>query len=151
MQTNVNSSALIKFRKNFEGDLILPTDKNYSEATKIFNSMIDRHPAIIAQCNNVEDIIQAIRFARENGLEISVRGGGHGVSGKALTEGGLVIDLRRMNSVHVDSNLRTVKVAGGATMSHMDRATQPYGLATAGGRVSSIALPTRPFSSGGCY
>ena len=102
--------------------------------------MIDRRPAVIAQCAAPRTWPRAVRFGREHGLEIAVRGGGHSVAGKALTEGGLVIDLRRMNGVTVDPEARTAIVGGGATMGHLDRATQPYGLATTGGRVSTTGV-----------
>ena len=102
--------------------------------------MIDRRPRIIAQCACVDDVVRSIHFARHHGLEIAVRGGGHGVAGKALTEGGLVIDLRQMCSVSVNPSARTVTVGGGATMSHLDRGTEPYGLATTGGRASTTGV-----------
>ena len=127
-------------RDRFAGTLILPGDRDYDDARTIFNAMIDRRPAVIAQCENTEDVARAIRFGRERGLEIAVRGGGHGVAGRALTDGGLVVDLRRMNTVTVDPEARTATVAGGATMSHLDRATEPYGLATTGGRVSTTGV-----------
>lgn len=127
-------------RDRFAGSLILPADSDYDEARSIFNAMIDRRPAVIAQCENTEDVARAIRFGRERGLEIAVRGGGHGVAGRALTDGGLVIDLRRMHTVTVDPDARTATVAGGATMSDLDRATQPSGLATTGGRVSTTGV-----------
>jgi FAD/FMN-containing dehydrogenase len=88
----------------------------------------------------VNDVVRAVQFARNHGLEIAVRGGGHGVAGRSLTEGGLVIDLRRMNVVSVDPEARTVTLGGGATMSHLDRGTQPYGLVTTGGRVSTTGV-----------
>jgi FAD/FMN-containing dehydrogenase len=121
-------------------EIILPDDPGYDTARSIFNAMIDKRPAVIAQCANSDDVSAAIRFARENSLEIAVRGGGHSVAGKALTEGGLVIDLRRMNEVTVDPERRIATVAGGATMSDLDRATEPYGLATTGGRVSTTGV-----------
>jgi FAD/FMN-containing dehydrogenase len=102
--------------------------------------MIERRPGVIAQCANVQDVRRAVQFGRDLGLEIAVRGGGHGVAGRSLTDGGLVIDLRRMHAVAVDAEARTATVAGGATMSHLDRATEPYGLATTGGRVSTTGV-----------
>lgn len=127
-------------RSGFKGQIIQAGDASYDEARTIFNAMIDRRPAAIAQCLDVEDVTRAVRLGRDAGLEISVRGGGHGVAGKALNDGGLVIDLRHMNQVAVDAERRLATVAGGATMSHLDRATQPHGLATTGGRVSTTGV-----------
>lgn len=139
LQTH-QKTALDELRRHFTGEIIIPDDPNYDEARKIFNAMIDRHPSIIAQCANVEDVVQAIHVARHHGLEISVRGGGHGVAGKALTDGGLTIDLRQMHTVSVDPEARTVTLGGGATMHHLDRGTEPYGLATTGGRASTTGV-----------
>ena len=132
--------ALADFRAGFTGNVLLPGDAGYDDARTIYNAMIDRHPSVIAQCENTGDVSRAIRFGRESGREIAVRGGGHGVAGKALSDGGIVIDLRRMHSVTVDPEARTARVAGGALMTHLDRATQRYGLATTGGRVSSTGV-----------
>jgi FAD/FMN-containing dehydrogenase len=140
MRTQINQSAINGLRKSFTGKIILPADPDYDEARTIFNAMIDKRPGIIAQCGTVDDVVRAVQFGRDLGLEIAVRGGGHGVAGKALTNGGIVIDMRRMNTASVDPEARTVTVDGGATMSHLDRATQPYGLAAAGGRVSSTGV-----------
>jgi FAD/FMN-containing dehydrogenase len=129
-----------RLRAGFDGAVIVPGEAEYDEARKLFNGMIDRRPAAFAQCANVADVQRALRFGREAGLEIAVRGGGHGVAGRALSEGGLVIDLRRMNAVTVDPEARTARVAGGATMSHLDRATEKHGLAAAGGRVSTTGV-----------
>lgn len=104
--------------------------------------MIDRRPAVIAQCERVEDVAAAIRFGRRTGLPIGVRGGGHSVAGKALADGGMMIDLRRMHRVTVDPEARTATVAGGATVRHLDRATEPYGLATTGGNFGVATLFT---------
>lgn len=135
--TELDCSSL---RDRFAGHLILPGDGDYDEARMVFNAMIDRRPAVIAQCKTVDDVARAVRFARQRGLEVAVRGGGHGVAGKAISDGGLVVDLRLMNSVTVDPETRIATVAGGATMSHLDRATEPHGLVTTGGRVSTTGV-----------
>ncbi|MFN8664519.1 MAG: FAD-binding oxidoreductase [Thermomicrobiales bacterium] len=132
--------ALDQLRNQFAGEIITVTDPGYDEARTIFNAMIDRRPALIAQCTSFDDVVAALQFAQAAGLEIAVRGGGHSVAGKALVDNGLVIDLRRMNSVSVDPVQRTATVAGGATMADLDRATEPYGLATTGGRVSTTGV-----------
>jgi FAD/FMN-containing dehydrogenase len=136
----VSDGAIRELRAGFAGDVLVPGDEGYDDARTIFNAMIDRRPAVIAQCRRVEDVAAAIRFGRRTGLEIGVRGGGHSVAGKALTDGGIVVDLRRMRAVTVDPDAGTATVAGGATMGHLDRATEPYGLATTGGRVSTTGV-----------
>ena len=136
----LNAVPLNKLRHGFTGDIIMPGDPVYDEARTIFNTMVDKRPAIIAQCETVDDVTQAIGVGRELGLELAVRGGGHGVAGTALTDGGLVIDLRRMNTVTVDPKAHTATVAGGATMGDLDQATQQHGLATTGGRVSTTGV-----------
>ena len=125
---------------NFGGALLRAGDDGYEDARAIFNSMIDRRPALIAQCESTEDVRAALAHAAATGLEVAVRSGGHSVAGASSVDDGLVIDLRRMNGVEVDPNARTATVGGGATWSDFDRATQPYGLATTGGRVSSTGV-----------
>ncbi|MEU2493707.1 FAD-binding oxidoreductase [Streptomyces sp. NPDC007883] len=132
--------ALTGLRDSLAGEAITPGDAGYDEARALFNAMIDRRPSVIVQCESAADVATAIRFAREHDLEPAVRGGGHGVAGPATTDGGLVIDLRRMHAVTVDPDARTARAGGGATMSHLDRATQPYALATTGGRASTTGL-----------
>ncbi len=133
MRIQADQTALDELRRGFTGEIIVPGDLAYDEARTIFNAMIDRRPSGIAQCAGVDAVVRAVRFGRNLGLEIAVRGGGHGVAGKSLTEGGLMIDLRRMNAVSVNPEARAVTVGGGATMRDLDRATQPHGLATTGG------------------
>lgn len=140
MTVAVDQTALASLRRDFRGAVLLRNDPAYDEARTLFNAMIETRPAVIAQCTDPGDVARALAFARETGLEVSVRGGGHGVAGTALSEGGLVVDLRRMNAVTVDPEARTAVVGGGATMSHLDRATEPYGLATTGGRVSTTGV-----------
>lgn len=125
---------------DFAGAIHVPGDPGYDEARTVFNSMIDRRPAVVAQCASEADVARALRFARDEELEVAVRGGGHSVAGMALSEGGLVVDLRRMSTVDVDREARSARVGGGATMSDLDRATQPYALATTGGRVSTTGV-----------
>ncbi|WP_240135052.1 FAD-binding oxidoreductase [Streptomyces sp. MUM 178J] len=132
--------SLEALRTRLTGDVILPDDPAYDEARTIFNAMIDRRPAVIAQCETAADVSAAVLFAREQGLDVAVRGGGHSVAGLALNDGGLVVDLRRMHAVTVDPEARTARVGGGATMSHLDRATQQFALATTGGRVSTTGV-----------
>jgi FAD/FMN-containing dehydrogenase len=134
----LEAEAVGRFRSGFSGDIIQATDDGYDVARSVFNAMIDRRPAVIAQCQSSDDVVAALAFAADNGLEVAVRGGGHSVAGKALSEGGLVIDLRRMNDVSVDPVAMTCRVGGGATMGDLDRATQPFGLATTG--VGGFAL-----------
>ena len=140
MAMELRQSGIDTLRARVSGQVIAPTDAQYDEARTIFNAMIDRRPRLIVQCAHTDDVIAAIRFARDHDLEIAVRGGGHGVAGRALSDDGLVIDLRHMNAVTVDPAARTVTVAGGATMSHLDRGTEPFGLATTGGRVSTTGV-----------
>ncbi|WP_018549303.1 FAD-binding oxidoreductase [Streptomyces sp. LaPpAH-108] len=133
-------AALAVLREELAGEVFAPGDAGYDEARAVYNGMIDRRPAVIAQCMDEGDVMRAVRFARELDLPVAVRGGGHSVAGTALGDGAVVVDLRRMHQVDVGLEAREVRVGGGATMSHMDRATQPYGLATTGGRASTTGV-----------
>ncbi|MFD5080956.1 FAD-binding oxidoreductase [Streptomyces sp. NPDC058371] len=133
-------AALAALRTDLAGDVFAPEDPGYDEARTVFNTMIDRRPAVIAQCANEADVVRSVRFGRELDLAIAVRGGGHSVAGMSLNDGGLVVDLRRMHGVTVHPGSSSVRIEGGATMSHLDRATQPYHLATTGGRASTTGV-----------
>ena len=126
--------------EGFEGTVLEDGDAGFEEAREIFNAMIDRRPSVIAQCQSVADVQAAIAHARANGLEIAIRSGGHSVAGASLSDGGLVVDMRHMNAVEVDPEARTATVAGGATWSSFDQATQPHGLMAPGGRVSTTGV-----------
>lgn len=138
--TVLGDTALADLRVGFAGTVLTPEDPAYADARALFNSMITKRPSLIAQCTGAADVARAVAFGREQGLEIAVRGGGHGVAGTALTDGGIVIDLRRMNAVTVDPTRRAARIGGGALMRDLDRATQPFDLATTGGRVSTTGV-----------
>ncbi len=133
---------------NFQGELIYPGDANYDEARAIWNGMIDRRPALIARCATVSDVQVTVNFARESGLPLSVRGGGHNVAGHAVNDGGIVIDLSRMNSVTVDAERRLAYAGGGATIADVDQATQAFGLAVPLGVVSETGVAGLTLSGG---
>ncbi|OIB58503.1 FAD-binding oxidoreductase [Natrialba sp. SSL1] len=136
----LSRNAVESFTADFSGDVWLPSDEMYDEARRIWNGMIDRYPAIIAQCAGVADVVAAVDFAREHELPVVVRGGGHNVAGTAVTDGGLVVDLSNMRGVRVDREAETVRVEGGATLGDVDRETQLFGLATALGAVSETGV-----------
>lgn len=125
--------AIRGFEARLQGKLIRPGDADYDEARAVWNGMIDRRPALIVRCTGVEDVVEAVNFAREHGLLVSVRGGGHNVAGHATNDGGLVIDLSLMKRIEVDTEARTARAQGGVTWGELDAATQAYGLATPGG------------------
>ena len=120
--------------------LIRPGDAGYDEARQVWNAMIDRSPAIIARCRQTSDVLAAVAMARQEGLEIGIRCGGHSVVGHAVPEGGMMIDLTPMGAVRVDPERRRAWVQGGALLSALDAATQPYGLATTAGNVSHTGV-----------
>lgn len=122
------------------GEVIDAADPRYDETRTVFNAMVDIRPRLIVRCADVGDVAAAVRYAVDNDIEIGIRGGGHSVAGACLAEDGLVVDLRDMRSVTVDAGALTATVAGGATWSDVDRATQPHGLAMTGGRVSSTGV-----------
>jgi FAD/FMN-containing dehydrogenase len=124
----------------FASTLIRPGSADYDEARNVFNAVVDKRPAVIAQCATPDDVAAALRFARDSGREIAVRGGGHSVAGMSLCDNGFVIDVRPMNQVEVDRADRTARVGAGCTWAEIDRATQEHGLATTGGRVSTTGV-----------
>lgn len=126
--------------RKLDGDVIRPSDTSYDEARSVFNEMIDKRPALIAQCAGTRDVVTCVRFAREHGLLVSVRGGGHNVAGKAVCDGGLVIDLSSMRTVDVDPEARIAQAQGGATLADVDAATQEHGLATTLGVISMTGI-----------
>jgi FAD/FMN-containing dehydrogenase len=135
--------------KALSGELIVPGDPGYDEARKVFNAMHDRRPAAIARCASTGDVVAAVGFAREHGLVVAVRSGGHSVAGLSVCEGGLLIDLGGLKSIEVDPETRTARAGGGTLWGEFDAATQQYGLHTPGGRVTTTGIGG--FTTGGGY
>jgi hypothetical protein len=127
-------------RAELRGELILPADASYDEARKLYNAMIDKRPALITRCADAADVISAVNFARENGLPLAIRGGGHNGAGFGSVEDGLVVDLSPIKGVRVDPAARTVRVGGGATWGEVDHATHAFGLAVPGGIISTTGV-----------
>lgn len=136
----VDDSIVTEFQKRFRGTLLRPDDEGYDEARTIWNAMIDREPALIAQCAGVADVIASVTFARENDLRLSVKAGGHNVAGNAICDGGLVIDLSPMKSVRINPDAKTVRVEPGVTLGELDHETQAFELATPAGIVSTTGV-----------
>jgi len=124
----------------FNGRLVGPDDADYDEVRAVHNGLVDRRPGLIARCHNVADVRDAVMFGRTAGVEISIRGGGHNVAGRAVTDGGLMIDLSLMRSVDVDPGRRRARAQGGATWNEYNRVTNVYGQATTGGVVSTTGV-----------
>ncbi|MBF6337749.1 FAD-binding oxidoreductase [Nocardia abscessus] len=139
MTQTVNSDLEV-LRSTMDGPVYGPADIGYDRARAIWNADIDRHPAVIAQCLSPRDVAAALAFARDRGLEISVRGGAHSYSGTAVGEGGLMINLSALKGVAVNPETERARVGGGATMADMDAATQAHGLAVTGGVISDTGV-----------
>jgi FAD/FMN-containing dehydrogenase len=132
----IPSSTVYDLKSRLGGELIVPGDPRYDDARAVFNVTIDRRPALIARCAGPDDVIQAVHFAREQNMLVSVRGTGHNVAGFAVCDNGLVIDLSRMKGIAVDAAARTVRAEGGCNWGEVNDALQPHGLAATGGFVS---------------
>jgi FAD binding domain/Berberine and berberine like len=144
----LSPETLAAFAARFRGTLIGETAEGYDQARRVWNGLIDKRPAMIARCSGVAYVIEAVNFARENGLLLAIRGGGHNVSGSAVCDGGLVIDLSAMRAVRVDQRAKTVHVQGGATLGEVDRETQLLDLVTTTGNVSKTGIAGLTLSGG---
>ena len=129
-----------ELRAGFAGPVVAPGDASYDEVRRIHNGLVDKHPAVIVRCARTEDVVAALRLGRDAGLEISVRGGGHNVAGKAVTEGGVMIDLSLLKEIEVDPVRRTIRAGGGVTWGELNQAAHAHGLATTGGVVSTTGI-----------
>ncbi|WP_254189287.1 FAD-binding oxidoreductase [Nocardia noduli] len=136
-RTSVDLEAL---RARLDGALMVPRDSGYDDARAVANGAIDRLPAAIARCAGPADVAEVLAFARASGIDVMVRGGAHNPAGTAVADGALMIDLREMNTVHVDPQARRARVGGGALLADVDRATQEYGLAIPAGLISHTGV-----------
>jgi FAD/FMN-containing dehydrogenase len=136
----MTDSTVATLKTSLRGGLITPTDSGYDEARKVYNGMIDRRPKLIARCADVADVINAVNYARDNKLVVSIRGGGHNAGGLGVCDGGLVIDLSPMRYVRVDPKRKTVIAGGGALWGDVDHATHPFGLAVPAGIISTTGV-----------
>jgi FAD/FMN-containing dehydrogenase len=136
----LGDATLGELEQGLRGQLIRPGDSDYDEARAIWNGAHDQYPALIVRCAGVADVMRAVDFARSEDLIVAVRGGSHSLPGFSSCDGGVVIDLSQMNTIHVDPNARTAVAEGGATWAEFDHETQAFGLAVTGGLVSSTGI-----------
>ena len=125
-----SAAAISGFQSRFAGKLLWSDHSDYNAARKVWNGMVDKRPAAIAQCTRTSDVVECVRFARQHDLLVAVRGGGHNYAGKSVCEGGLVIDLSPMKTILVDAARRTARAQAGVRLGEFDQATQAHGLAT---------------------
>jgi len=140
MKSEGTVSPAQQLATTFSGRVIEPADAAYDAVRRVHNGLIDKRPALIAECRGVADVVDAVRFARDQRLEIAVRGGGHNVGGRATVDAGVMIDLSQMRGVHVDPATRTAQAEGGTLWRIFNRETQVHGLATTGGVVGTTGI-----------
>jgi FAD/FMN-containing dehydrogenase len=136
----LNEADIAALAADFRGEIISPGDAGYDEARRVWNSMIDKYPALIARCTGTADVAAAVKWARGSALPVAVRGGGHNVAGNAVNDGGFVIDLSPMKGIFVDPAKRTARAQPGVNWGELDHETQLFGLATPGGEVSMTGI-----------
>ena len=139
MATKIDG-AVASFRAGFAGTALTRGDDGYDDARALWNWSFDRHPVVIARCRTTADVVSTVAFARESGLPLAVRGGGHSFAGLSSCDDGIMLDLSLMHEVVVDADARTATVEGGATWAQVDAATQAHGLATTGGLISHTGV-----------
>lgn len=136
----IGADDIAALRAALSGEIVLPSDPGYDDLRRVHNGMIDRRPALIVRCQGAADVVDAVTFGVERGLEIAVRGGGHNVAGRAVCDGGIMIDLSLMKGIWTDPARRRVRAQAGVTWAEFNRATQVHGLATTGGGVGSTGI-----------
>jgi len=136
----IASETLDGFAAGLEGSLLYPGDEGFGEATLVWNGMIKKRPAAAVRAATTRDVVRTVDFVRDNGLELSVRGGGHNIAGLALSDGGITLDLSTMKDVAVEVEARLATVGPGCNLGDVDRATQEHGLATTLGFVSETGV-----------
>jgi FAD/FMN-containing dehydrogenase len=149
--TMLNENSITELKRALRGRLIQPGEKDYDEARKLYNAMIDKKPRLIVRCADIADVISAVRFGRENGLLTAVRGGGHNGPGLGSCNDGLVIDLSLMQGVRVDPADRTIRAGPGCTQGDMEHASHAFGLAVPAGIVSTTGIAGLTLGGGHGY
>jgi FAD/FMN-containing dehydrogenase len=139
-EITLQPDTIRKFKESLRGELILSDDAGYDDARSIWNAMIDRRPALIVRCLGVADVVTCVNLAREHGLILSIKGGGHNISGLAVCNGGLMLDMSRMRGVWVDPTMRVAHAQAGCLLGDVDRETQVHGLAAVIGFVSTTGI-----------
>src|SRR5215216_1677777 len=140
MRISLEEAAIQEFKAALRGELLRPGEDGYEDARKVFNVMIDKKPALIVRCAGVADVINAVNFARTNELLVAVRGGGHSVTGHAVCDGGLVIDLSQMKGLRIDPREHTVHAEPGLTWGELNHDLQTFGLGATGGYISITGI-----------
>jgi FAD/FMN-containing dehydrogenase len=140
MTVTLDEGRLAALASSFSGTLLRPTDDGYEGARRVHNGLVDRHPALIARCLSAQDAAAVLGFARDSGVPVSVRGGGHNIAGRAVVDDGVMIDLATMKAVEVDASAQTIKAGGGVVWSEFNAAAAEHGLATTGGLVSTTGI-----------
>jgi FAD/FMN-containing dehydrogenase len=149
MAEQANIDAINELGEGFKGEVTSPDDPGYEHARAVWNGSIDKRPALIVRPTGAADVIDAVSYAREKGLPLAVRCGGHSVAGNGTVDGGVLVDLSSLKGVHVDPKARTARVNGGVLVGELDRETQLFGLATPSGRVTTTGVGG--FTLGGGY
>ena len=147
-EVSLGDGAANALREGFDGAVMEAGDPGYDDGCKMFNSMMDRYPAVIARCTSTSDVVAAVNFGRENNLEVAVRCGGHSVAGLSISDG-ILIDLAGLKSIDVDPEAKIARSGGGVLWGEFDAATQAHGLHTPGGRVTTTGVGG--FTTGGGY
>jgi FAD/FMN-containing dehydrogenase len=136
----IDADRVDAFSVSISGTVLQPGEDHYEVARRVHNGLIDKRPALIARCRGLADVSAAVYFARETGLEISIRGGGHNIAGRSVTDGGLMIDLAEMKGMYVDPEASTIRAQGGVIWSEFNRETAVHGLAVTGGAISTTGI-----------
>ena len=140
MTVTPDSALLDDLAGRVSGRVLRPADDGYDAARRVHNGLVDRAPAVIVRCRSAADVAAGVRFARAAGLDISVRGGGHNVAGRAVADDAVMIDLAEMKGTEVDAEARTVRAEGGLTWAELNGATAEHGLAVTGGAISTTGI-----------
>jgi FAD/FMN-containing dehydrogenase len=138
--TTIDADRVDAFSVSISGTVLQPGEDHYEAARRVHNGLIDKRPVLIARCHGAADVSAAVGLAREAGLEISIRGGGHNIAGRSVTDGGLMIDLAEMKGMYVDPEARTIRAQGGVIWSEFNRETAVHGLAVTGGAISTTGI-----------